>query len=92
MAINTPIQGSAADLMKVAMNRLHDELCKGGFKAKIISQVHDELLLEVPEAEVEAMKVLVRQQMESVGKAPDFPRIEVPLTVDLNVGANWLAL
>lgn len=83
MAVNAPIQGSASDLIKLAMVRLADELARGGFQARILLQVHDELLLEVPGPEREAVRVLVPRVMESV------MTLDVPLRVDVAEGADW---
>ncbi|WP_066916337.1 DNA polymerase I [Streptococcus sp. DD12] len=82
-AINSPIQGSAADILKIAMIRLDQALTAGGFKAKMLLQVHDEVVLEVPEAELTAVKNLVKETMES---ALD---MAVPLIVDENAGKTW---
>jgi DNA polymerase I len=88
MAVNTPIQGTAADLVKIAMARLYRVLREGGWKSKMILQVHDELVLEVPLNEVEEMKKIVKVEMEKAGRE----KITVPLTVDVGVAQNWLAL
>ncbi|MBS1952809.1 MAG: DNA polymerase I [Cyanobacteria bacterium SZAS-4] len=82
-ACNAPIQGSAADLMKLAMIRLDKELTTRAMKTKLIMQVHDELVLEVPEDELELAKEVVLQSMQM-----DQP-LQLPLKVDLNVGKNW---
>lgn len=82
-ACNAPIQGSAADLMKLAMIRLDKELTARNMKTKLILQVHDELVLEVPEEELELAKEVVLQSMQM-----DQP-LQLPLQVDLNVGKNW---
>ncbi len=82
-AVNTPLQGTAADLMKLAMLRVQAALEKAGLGTQILLQVHDELLLEVPEAEVEQVGRLVEQAMEGVR------RLAVPLTVDQKVGRSW---
>ena len=86
MAVNSPIQGSAADLIKVSMihvnRRLHDELPH----TKMILQVHDELIFEVPEKDVEEAKRLVKGEMEGTGKKLG---LSVPLKVDLGIGKNW---
>jgi DNA polymerase I len=88
MAVNSPIQGSAADLIKVAMinvnQRLHHELPH----TKMILQVHDELIFEVPEKELEEAKRLVKSEMEATGKKLG---LSVPLKVDLGTGHNWRA-
>ncbi len=86
IAINTPIQGASADLIKVAMIRLHDELRATGMGARMLLQVHDELLLEVPEGELTAACEAARRQMEGVGG------LKVPLRVELKSGPNWAQL
>lgn len=83
IAINTPLQGTAADLIKIAMVRLHRLMAQGGFKAQMLLQVHDELLFEVDESKVEALSRLVKSEMEAV--AP----LRVPLLVDVKTGPNW---
>jgi len=83
MAINMPIQGTAADIVKIAMIRLDDRLRAGGFRARPLLQVHDELLLEVPRDEVDRLVPVLRETME--GALP----LDVPLTVDVKVGDNW---
>jgi DNA polymerase-1 len=82
-AVNTPLQGTAADLIKIAMIRIDAALRERGLKSRMTLQVHDELVFEVPEAEIEAMRTLVREQMEEV-----HPLI-VPLLVEIGVGSNW---
>ncbi len=84
VAVNTPVQGTAADIIKLAMLAVDRELRAGGFSARLILQVHDELLLDVPEEELPAVRDLVRERMES---ALD---LDVPLKVDMGWGANWL--
>ena len=83
-AINAPLQGTSADLIKMAMIRLFDELRKRGFAAKMLLQVHDELLLEVPDDELDEVKQLVREIMEGV-----YPELSVPLEVEISTGRNW---
>ncbi|MCL1888455.1 MAG: DNA polymerase I [Kiritimatiellaeota bacterium] len=83
-AINTPIQGTAADLIKLAMVRVHRELKEGGFKAKMILQVHDELLFDVPRDEVGRVTPLVRDAMAGVMK------LNVPIVVDIGIAPSWL--
>ena len=83
MAVNTPIQGSAADLIKLAMLAVSRAMKKQNLASKMILQVHDELVFEVPEAELETMTGLVRREMESVYK------LNVPLVVDVSHGPNW---
>jgi len=82
-AVNTPLQGTAADLIKLAMIRIDEEIRKRGMKSRMTLQVHDELVFEVPESEVDAMKPLVRQHMENAHA------LEVPLLVEIGVGPNW---
>ncbi len=82
-ARNTPIQGTAADIIKMAMVRLARDLEERGLASRMILQVHDELLFEVPEEEVPVMAELVRSRMEGV------VRLDVPLEVDLKTGPNW---
>lgn len=84
VAVNTPIQGSAADIIKKAMLVLHQELIRQGFMAKMVLQVHDELVLDVPRSELDRIVPLIRDVMENVVK------LDVPLVVDIGVGDNWL--
>jgi DNA polymerase I len=83
MAINTPIQGSAADLIKQAMVSIHRSMRKTGCRAKMILQVHDELVFEVPEEERGEVEALVRREMEGV------IHLKVSIRVDIGVGRNW---
>jgi len=82
-AVNTPLQGTAADLIKLAMIRIDEEIRRRGLRSRMTLQVHDELVFEVPESEVEDLKRLVREHMEHARE------LEVPLLVELGVGANW---
>ena len=82
-AVNTPLQGTAADLIKVAMIRIDAALQERGLKSRMTLQVHDELVFEVPEREVETMQSLVREQMEKVHA------LAVPLLVEIGIGQNW---
>ncbi len=86
MAVNSPIQGSAADLIKVAMINVHKKLHEEMPHVKMILQVHDELIFEVPEKELDEVKKLVKREMEGVRKQLG---LSVPLKVDLGVGKNW---
>ena len=86
MAVNSPIQGSAADLIKVAMINVHKKLHEELPHVKMILQVHDELIFEVPDHDLEEAKRLVKNEMEGVGKQL---HLSVPLKVDLGVGKNW---
>ncbi|MBE9504457.1 MAG: DNA polymerase I [Proteobacteria bacterium] len=83
VAINAPIQGSAADIIKVAMVNIFRRLNKEGLKSKMIMQVHDELVFEVPENETDIMQELIREEMEGV------VQLKAPLLVDIGIGRNW---
>jgi DNA polymerase-1 len=83
-AINAPIQGSAADIIKMAMINVAKALKENNLESKMILQVHDELVFDCPVGEVEKVKAIVRVQMENV------TRLSVPLTVECNDGENWL--
>ncbi len=82
-ALNTPLQGTAADLIKIAMINIDRELTKEKFQAKMILQVHDELLFEAPHKEMDRLRKLVRHEMENAHK------LIVPLVVDMKAGPNW---
>lgn len=83
MAINTSIQGSAADIIKVAMIHAYEALQRAKLKSRILLQVHDELVLEVPNEEKEIVRALLKKEMEGAAQ------LSVPLTVDIHCGANW---
>ena len=83
MAINMPIQGTAADIIKIAMIRLPERLRAAGLRARMLLQVHDELVLEVPRGEVDAVVPILRATMEGA------LTLDVPLTVDVKVGDDW---
>jgi DNA polymerase-1 len=83
-AINAPIQGSAADIIKIAMVRIHEKLKAGNFRSKMILQVHDELIFEAELAELEKLKGIVIFEMSNAA------RLDVPLKVDWGTGKNWL--
>jgi DNA polymerase-1 len=83
LATNSPIQGTAADLIKIAMIQLHDRLAAGDTGARMLLQVHDELLLEVPEGAVDETRAIVREDMEGA------IQLDVPLKVDVGVGRSW---
>ena len=83
VATNSPIQGSAADLIKLAMIRIHREMSGQQLQARMILQVHDELLFEAPPQEVDTVNVLVKSEMEGA------IALEVPIAVDIGVGPNW---
>ena len=84
-AINAPLQGGAADVIKRAMVRLPRALAEAGLSARLLLQVHDELLFEVPEAEADETAALVKRVMEGAA------RLRVPLVVETGVGPNWEA-
>ncbi|MFZ7130932.1 MAG: DNA polymerase I [Eubacteriales bacterium] len=83
LALNTPIQGSAADIIKIAMVQVYRQLKKRGLKSQLILQVHDELIVDTYQQELEQVKEIIRVEME------DAAHLLVPLTVDINIGNNW---
>ena len=83
-AVNAPLQGSAADIIKVAMVRIYRELTERNMRSRMIMQVHDELIFNVVPDELEAVKELVRRQMEGAYSG------RVPLEVSMDTGDNWL--
>ena len=83
-AVNAPIQGSAADIIKIAMIDISKMLNKGNFKSKMLLQVHDELVFDMHKDEMEILKPMIRKEMENAFK------LSVPLTVDMDEGQNWL--
>lgn len=83
MALNTPIQGSAADIIKIAMIRVYNRLREEKLEAQLILQVHDELMIDTPEPEEELVKTILKEEMEHAAK------LDVPLTVDVNSGKSW---
>ena len=82
-AMNAPIQGSAADLIKIAMIKTHEMLEEKGFESKMLLQIHDELILLVPDYELESVKEMIQQTMDSAME------LQVPLKADVSVGHNW---
>ena len=84
VAMNAPIQGAAADIMKLAMLNVYRKLKKEKLDAKIVMQVHDELIIEVRDDQVELCKKLIKKEMEKAIS------LSVPLTVDVTTGKNWL--
>ncbi|MDH5174728.1 MAG: DNA polymerase, partial [Elusimicrobiota bacterium] len=82
-AINTPIQGTSADIIKVAMIRITEKLKSKNLKAKMSLQIHDELLFEVPEEEVDELSRLAKEEMERAVS------LDVPVVVDIKKGKNW---
>lgn len=83
LAVNTPLQGTAADLIKLAMLKVDQELTRHSMKSYMILQIHDELIFEAPDEELEALKHLVKDAMQGVFK------LSVPLIVDITLGKNW---
>lgn len=83
MALNTPIQGSAADIIKKAMLNVYNKLKENGLKSKLILQVHDELIVETFEEELDQVKKIVKEEMENVIK------LEVQLIADISIGKSW---
>ena len=82
-AMNTPVQGAAADIIKIAMNAVHDELKAAGLAAKLILQVHDELIVECPGEEAEQVKALLTEEMEQAVS------LSVPMVAEANSGRTW---
>jgi len=85
IAINTPIQGSAADMIKIAMINIHKALKDGNFKTKMILQVHDELVFDVYRPELEKVKPIIENEMKNA-----MPDLQVPMLVGMDTGENWL--
>ena len=83
-AVNAPIQGTSADIIKLAMIAVDRALAAEGLKSRMVLQIHDELLLEVPSAEIDRVRALLLEQMQGV------MQLNVPLTVECNYGSNWL--
>jgi DNA polymerase-1 len=83
MAINMPIQGTAADIMKIAMRRVYEKLGSSDLRARVLLQVHDELVAEVPNSEVDRMAAILREEMGNAYA------LDVPLVVDVRSGSNW---
>jgi DNA polymerase-1 len=83
-AVNAPIQGSAADIIKIAMINIHKKLVSENWKSKMLLQVHDELVFDVHNSELEAIRPMIRHEMENAFT------LDVPLVVDMGEGDNWL--
>ncbi|MFB0910069.1 MAG: DNA polymerase, partial [Flavobacterium sp.] len=83
-AVNAPIQGSAADIIKIAMINIHKKLISENYKSKMLLQVHDELVFDIHNSELEQMKEMIKYEMENAFK------LDVPLTVELGMGQDWL--
>ena len=85
MAVNSPVQGSAADLIKIAMIQIQKKLKESNFNARMLLQVHDELVFECPKEELEAVSDMVQKTMEEA-----LPSLGIPLKVQIGSGHNWL--
>ena len=83
VAMNSPIQGSAADIMKIAMIKVYKELQKQGLEAKIVLQVHDEMMIEAPISEADKVEEILKSNMESAAK------LEVPLVAEVSRAESW---
>ena len=83
-AINMPIQGTASDIVKIAMLRVEEEFKREGLKAQLLMQVHDELLVETPQQEAQRVAAILKREMESAVE------LDVPLVVDVGIGNNWM--
>jgi len=84
-AINSPIQGSAADMLKIAMINIHKDFIDKGIKSKMLLQVHDELVFDVLKEELEIVKPIIESRMKNA-----IPSLTVPMEVGMGVGRNWL--
>ena len=84
--MNMPLQGSAADIMKIAMLKVYDALKKGGYKAQMILQVHDELVIDTPAEEVKAVSALLVESMQNAAK------LRVPLVAEAKSGTDWYSV
>ena len=82
-AMNTPVQGTAADIIKLAMVRVHEALKKGNYQSKLILQVHDELIIEAPESEADGVARMLKECMENV------ITLSVPLVAEVKTGKSW---
>ncbi|MEM8907636.1 MAG: DNA polymerase, partial [Bacteroidota bacterium] len=85
VAINTPIQGTAADMIKVAMINIHQALKQGSYKTKMIMQVHDELVFDAHKSELDQVKPIIEKLMKTA-----IPNLKVPILVGMDTGSNWL--
>ncbi|WP_047246389.1 DNA polymerase I [Maribacter thermophilus] len=83
-AVNAPIQGSAADIIKIAMINIHKKLAEGNFKSKMLLQVHDELVFDIYKPELDKLKTMIQSEMQNAFELP------VPLDVEVGIGQNWL--
>ena len=82
-AMNMPLQGSSADIIKISMINTAKKLKEGGYKAKLVLQVHDELVIDCPIEESERVQMLLKTEMENA------VRLSIPLTIEVGVGENW---
>ena len=85
IAINTPIQGTAADMIKLAMIHIHEEMSKNKMQSKMILQVHDELVFDIYKPELNAMQKIIEEKMKNA-----IPSLKVPIVVGMGTGSNWL--
>ena len=85
VALNMPVQGTAADIIKLAMLRVSDRLERDGFAGRLVLQVHDELIVECPESETERVSAMLREEMEGV------MALAVPLLAETGAGKTWAA-
>lgn len=83
VAMNSPIQGTAADIIKIAMNRVNTALKEGNFKSRLLLQIHDELLVETAVEEIEKVKEILQKEMQNAVK------LLVPLVAEVTQGKNW---
>lgn len=86
IAINTPIQGSAADMIKIAMINIHNFLEAGGYQTRMVLQVHDELVFDAHKSEIEQLKPVIEEKMKTA-----LPGLQVPILVEIGMGDNWLS-
>ena len=85
-AMNMPLQGSSADIIKIAMIKVHRRLKEAGFKARLVLQIHDELIIDCPQEELETVAELLKYEMENAVK------LNVPLIADVAIAQNWYAV
>jgi DNA polymerase-1 len=85
IAINTPIQGTAADMIKLAMIKIHHAMQEEGLQSKMILQVHDELVFDILKPELDSMKRIIEEHMKNA-----IPTLKVPIIVGMGTGQNWL--
>jgi len=83
MALNTPIQGTSADIMKMAMIEVYNKMKENNLESKMILQVHDEIIIDAKENEIDKLNTILKEAMENIVE------LSVPLKIDINTGANW---